>query len=314
MPVLLQEGRLLHARGACSQIQKGMFTNTEGHVLKCRKACSQIQKGPFFFFNTHALHSCGGKTNLHQDKILLPLTCLPFSPPVSPSSPNPHPSHPHPTHLPFSAHTPSAPIPLPFCPQPALFPSPTHSPSVRSPLSPLRYSPNLFICYPVFYYKQHIPLSTRSPVHLPHSPVSSRIQLVHSSPRQLVNLPVTHRTCSSVTLSPLTTNLFTRPPVNSSTYNVTHRTCSSVTLSPLATNLFPCPLLNSSTYNVTLRTCSPVTMSINTTNLFPCPLVNPSSCKLFLSSYFFVGTCPKHCNANSSLFVTHFYRQNNNYQ
>ena len=125
-----------------------------------------------------------------------------------------------------------------------------------------RYSPNLFICYPV----------------------SSRIQLVHSSPRQLVNLPVTHRTCSSVTLSPLATNLFPRLPVNSSTYNVTH------------------------------RTCSPVTMSINTTNLFPCPLVNPSSCKLFLSSYFFVGTCLKHCNANSSLFVTHFYRQKHNYQ
>ena len=124
-------------------------------------------------------------------------------PTPSPSSPNPHPSHPHPTHLPFPAHSPSAPIPLPFCPQPALFPSPAHSPSVRNPLpvhpqptlpSPLltelvhllpclfshttcslvspstrqlaRYSPNLFICYPV----------------------SSRHQLVNSSPRQLVNI------------------------------------------------------------------------------------------------------------------------------
>lgn len=200
------------------------------------------------------------------------------------STPTPLSFRPQPTYLPFPAHSPSAPIPLPFCPQPALFPSPTHSPSIPSPLSPIRYSPNLFICYPVFYYKQHIPLSPRSPVHLPHSPVSSRIQLVHSSPRQLVNLPVTPRTCSSVTLS------------------------------PLATNVFPCPLLNPSTYNVTHRTCSPVTMSINTTNLFPYPLVNPSSCKLFLSSYFFVGTCLKHCNANSSLFVTHFYRQKNNYQ
>ena len=103
-------------------------------------------------------------------------------------------------------------------------------------------------------------------------------------PRQLVNLPVTPRTCSSVTLS------------------------------PLATNLFPYPLLNPSTYNVTHRTCSPVTMSSLATNVFPCPLVNPSSCKLFLSSYFFVGTCPKHCNTNSSLFVTHFYRQKHNYQ
>ena len=145
---------------------------------------------------------------------------------------------------------------------PISFPPPLHSLSVPSPLSPLRYSPNLFICYPV----------------------SSRIQLVHSSPRQHVNLPVTHRTCSSVTLS------------------------------PLATNLFPCPLVNPSTYNVTHRTCSPVTMSINTPNLLPCPLVNPSTCKLFLSSYFFVGTCPKHCNTNSSLFVTHFYRQKRNYQ
>lgn len=170
------------------------------------------------------------------------------------SSPNPHPSHPHPTHLPFPSHSPSAPSLLPFCPHPTPRPSPTHSPSVPSPLSPLRYSPNLFTCYHVFYYKQHIPLSPRSPVHLPHSPVSSRIQLVHSSTRQHVNLPVTP------------------------------------------------------------RTCSPVTMSINTPNLLPCPLVNPSTCKLFLSSYFFVGTCPKHCNTNSSLFVTHFYRQKRNYQ
>ena len=166
-----------------------------------------------------------GKTNLHQDKILLPLTCLPFSPP----------------------------LPLPLL---------IHPLSVPNPLPPLRYFPNLFICYPV----------------------SSRHQRVNSSPRQLVNLPVTPRTCSSVTLSPLAYNLLTRLPVHSSTNNVTHRTCSSVT------------------------------MSINTPNLLPCPLVNPSTCKLFLSSYFFVGTCLKHCNANSSLFVTHFYRQKNNDQ
>ena len=244
-----------HSRPCLSYFKKGVFSMQEGHVLKYRRAYSQIQKGPFFCLNTHALHSCGGKTNLHQDKILLPLTCLPFSPPLP---------------LPLLIHT--RPIPI--------------------PLSPLRYSPNLFICYPV----------------------SSRIQLVNSSPHQLVNLPVTPRTCSSVTLSPLATNLFPCPLVNPSTYNVTHRTCSSVTLSLLAYYLFPRLPVNSSIYNVTLRTCSPVTMSINTTNLFPCPLVNPSSCKLFLSSYFFVGTCPKHCNANSSLFVTHFYRQKNNYQ
>ena len=114
---------------------------------------------------------------------------------------------------------------------PVSFPPPLHSLSVPSPLSPLRYSPNLFICYPV----------------------SSCIQLVHSSPRQLVNLPVTPRTCSSVTLSLLAYNLFPRPPVNSSTYNVTHRTCSSVTLSLLAYNLFPRPPINSSTCSLLLK-------------------------------------------------------------
>ena len=195
MPVLLQEGRLLHAR----------------------KACSQIQKGPFFFFNTHALHSCGAKQIYIKIKYSSPSHAF--------HSPHPFPFHPHSTP----------------------FPSPAHSP-----------------------------------------------------------LSVTPRTCSSVTLSLLAYNLFTRLPINSSTYNVTHRTCSSVTLSPLAYNLLTRLPVNSSTYNVTHRTCSPVTMSINTANLFPCPLVNPSSCKLFLSSYFFVGTCLKHCNANSSLFVTQF--------
>ena len=99
-----------------------------------------------------------GKTNLHQDKILLPLTWLPFSPP----------------------------LPLPLL---------IHPLSVPNPLPPLRYFPNLFICYPV----------------------SSRHQRVNSSPRQLVNLPVTHRTCSSVTLSLPAYNLFTRLPINSST-------------------------------------------------------------------------------------------------
>ena len=285
-------------------MQKGMFSNTKGHVLKYRKACSQIQKGPFFFFNTHASCSCGAKQIYIKIKYSSP----------SHAFHSPHPFCPHPTHLLSAARSLSVPSPLSFRPQPTPRPSPTHSPSVPSPLSPLRYSPNLFTCYHVFYYKQHIPLSPRSPVHLPHSPVSSRIQLVHSSTRQLVNLPVTPRTCSSVTLSPLAYNLLTRLPINSSTYNVTPRTCSSVTLSPLAYNLLTRLPINSSTYNVTPRTCSPVTMSINTTNLFPCPPVNPSTCKLFLSSYFFVGTCPKHCNANSSLFVTHFYRQKNNYQ
>ena len=200
-----------------------MFSNAERHVLKYRKACSQIQKGPFFCLNTHASCSCEAKQIYIKIK---------YSSPHKPSI--------------LPTHFPSTPSPLPFRSHP------TPRPSAAPP--PLRYSPNLFICYPVFYYKQHIPLSPRYPVHLPHSPVSSRIQLVHSSPHQLVNLPVTH------------------------------------------------------------RTCSPVTLSFNTANLPPRPLVNPSTCKLFLSSYFFVGTCLKHCNANSSLFVTNFYRQKNNYQ
>ena len=148
MPVLLQEGRLLHAR----------------------KACSQIQKGPFFCFNTHALHSCGAKQIYIKIKY--------SSPSHSFHSPHPFPFHPHST----------------------LFPSPAHSP-----------------------------------------------------------LSVTPRTCSSVTLSPLAYNLFTRPPIHSSTYNVTHRTCSSVTLSLLATNVFPCPpfpcLLTLSTPSITPLFC-----------------------------------------------------------
>ena len=265
-----------HSRPCLSYFKKGVFSMQEGHVLKYRKACSQIQKGHFFCLNTHALHSCGAKQIYIKIKYSSPSHAF-HSPTHFPSSPNPPPSHPHPTPLPFSAHSPSAPILLPFCPQPVLFPFPAYSPSVRSPLS---FRPQ--------------PTPRPSPTHSP--------------------LSVTPRTCSSVTLSPLATNLFPCPLVNPSTYNVTHRTCSSVTLSLLAYYLFPRLPVNSSIYNVTLRTCSPVTMSINTTNLFPCPLVNPSSCKLFLSSYFFVGTCLKHCNANSSLFVTHFYRQKNNYQ
>ena len=189
-----------------------------------------------------------------------------------------------PVSFPPPLHSLSVPSPHTFRSQPTHLLPPSHSPSVRSPLSPLRYSPNLFICYPVSSRHQLVPLSTPQPVNLqcysPNLficyPVSSRIQLVHSSPRQLVNLQ-----CYS-------SNLFTCYPVSS------------------RIQLVPRLPVNPSTYNVTHRTCSPVTMSINTTNLRPYPLVNPSSCKLFLSSYFFVGTCLKHCNANSSLFVTQF--------
>mgnify|MGYP000975709632 CR=1 FL=1 len=98
-----------------------------------------------------------------------------------PSSPNPHPSHPLPTPRPSAAHTPSAPSLLPFCPQPTppsplllelvhllpcLLIQPTCSLVYPSTRQLARYSPNLFTCYPV----------------------SSRIQLVLSSTRSLVNL------------------------------------------------------------------------------------------------------------------------------
>ena len=180
-----------HSRPCLSYFKKGVFSMQEGHVLKYRRACSQIQKGPFFFFNTHALHSCGAKQIYIKIKYSSPSHAF--------HSPHPFPFHPHSTP----------------------FPSPAHSP-----------------------------------------------------------LSVTPRTCSSVILSLLAYNLFSRPLLNPSTYNVTHRTCSSVTLSPLATNLFPCPLVNPSTYNVTHRTCSSVTLSPLAYNLFPCPLLNSSTCPL----------------------------------
>ena len=72
----------------------------KGHVLKYRRACSQIQKGPFFFFNTHALHSCGAKQFYIKIKY---------------SSPS------HAFHSPTRFL--STPTPLPFRPQPTL-PSP----------------------------------------------------------------------------------------------------------------------------------------------------------------------------------------------
>ena len=156
------------------------------------------------------------------------------------------------------------------------------------------------------YSSPHMP--SILPTHFPSSPNP------HPSHPHSTHLPFPAHSpsvCSPLSFRPQPTP---RPSPTHSPLSVTPRTCSSVTLSLLAYNLFSRPLLNSSTYNVTHRTCSPVTMSINTTNLRPYPLVNPSSCKLFLSSYFFVGTCPKHCNANSSLFVTHFYLQKHNYQ
>ena len=176
-------------------------------------------------------------------------------PTPSPSSPNPHPSHPHSTHLPFSAHTLSVP----------------------SPLSPLRYSSNLFICYPVSSRHQPVPLSTRQPVNLQcYSsnlficyPVSSCIQLVNSSPHQLVNLPVTHRTCSPVTMSPLAYNLLTRLPVNSSTCPLLSEL---VHLLPCLLSPPTCSLVHSSTRQLTMLLSKLV-------HLLPC-LLSPLTCSL----------------------------------
>ena len=212
-------------------MQKGIFSNAEGHVLKYRRACSQIQKGPFFFFNTHALHSCGAKQIYIKIKYSSPSHAF--------HSPHPFPFHPHSTP----------------------FPSPAHSPLSVTPRTCSSVTLSL-LAYNLF----------------------SRPLLNPST------YNVTHRTCSSVTLSPLAYNLLTRLPVNSSTYNVTHRTCSSVTLSPLATNLFPCPLLNPSTYNVTLRTCSPVTLSPLAYNLLTRLPINSSTCPL-LSELVYLLPC-----------------------
>ncbi len=43
-PFLPQEGRLLHARRACSRTKKGMVSNGEGRVLEHRRA-KKIDKG-----------------------------------------------------------------------------------------------------------------------------------------------------------------------------------------------------------------------------------------------------------------------------
>ena len=195
-----------------------------------------------------------GKTNLHQDKILLPLTCLPFSPPLpfpllihTRPIPIPYPSRSHPTRLHPPAHSSSAPILLPVRPQPTLRPSPTHSP-----------------------------------------------------------LSVTPRTCSSVTLSINTTNLFSRLPVHSSTCPLlpelvhllpcllSHTTCSLVSsstrqLARYSSNLFTCyhvssriqlvpssprQLVNLQCYSSNLFICYPVSSRIQLVNSSPHPLVN----------------------------------------
>ena len=230
MPVLLQEGRLLHAR----------------------RACSQIQKGPFFCFNTHALHSCGAKQFYIKIKY---------------SSPS-HAFHsPHPFPLPLLIHTRPIPIPHTFRSQPTHLLPPSHSPSVRSPLS-FHLQPTLF----------------PSPAHSPLSvtPRTCSSVTLSSTTSNIFPCPLVLLSTCHIPLSLLAYNLFTRLPVNSSTYNVTHRTCSPVTLSPLAYNLLTRLPVNSSTYNVTPRTCSSVTLSPLATNLFTRLPINSSTCPLLI--------------------------------
>lgn len=138
----------------------------------------------------------------------------------------------------------------------------------------------------------YIKIKYSSPSHAFHSPHPFPFH-PHSTPFPSPAhspLSVTPRTCSSVTLSPLAYNLF---PVSPSTHQLIMLLLELVHLLPC---LFSPP------------TCSPVSLS---PVFLPCqhhllPPYSALTCKLFLSSYFFVGTCLKHCNANSSLFVTQF--------
>ena len=175
---------------------------------------------------------------------------------------------------------------------------------------------NIFPCPLVLLSTCHIPLSllaynlfTRLLVNLSTCPLLP--ELVHLFPCLF-----SHTTCSLV------------PP---STRQLTMLLIELVHLLPCLFLHTTCSLVHPSTHQLTMLlielvhllpclfsppTCSPVPLS---PVFLPCqhhllPPYSALTCKLFLSSYFFVGTCPKHCNANSSLFVTHFYRQKHNYQ
>ena len=146
------------------------------------------------------------KTNLHQDKILLPLTCLPFSLPVSfpllihtRPIPIPHTFRSHPTHLLPPSHSPSVCSPLSFRSQPTPLLSAARSLSVPNPL-PVRPQPTP--PSPLLPELVHLLPCLLSP------PTCS---LVHSSTRQLTMLLIElvhllpclflHTTCSLVSPS-----------------------------------------------------------------------------------------------------------------
>ena len=272
MPVLLQEGRLLDARRASSQIQKGMFSNTERHVLKCRKAssqmqkgifsnaeghvlkyrraCSQIQKGPFFCLNTHILHSCGAKQIYIKIKY--------SSPSHDFHSPHPFPFHPHSTP----------------------FPSPTHSPLSVTPrtcssVTLSSTTSNIFPCPLVLLSTCHIPLSllaynlfTRLPVNSSTCPLL--LELVHLLPC-LFSPP----TCSLVHSSTRQLTMLLPELVHLLPCLLSHTTCSPsprqpVNLQCYSPNLFICYPVSSRHQLVPLSTPQPVNLQCYSPNLFTC--------------------------------------------
>ena len=93
------------------------------------------------------------------------------------------------------------------------------------PVSALCYSPNLFICYLVSYYKQLVHLSTHPPVNLPRYPISN-IPCPCLSPLLLPEL---------VHLLPCLLFQATCSPVNLST-------CQLALLLPELVHLLPCLL------------------------------------------------------------------------
>ena len=110
-----------------------------------------------------------------------------------------------------------------------------------------------------------------SPTHFPSSP---NPHPSHPHPTHLPSpshppLSVTHRTCSSVTLSPLATNLLTRLPVNSSTCPLL---LELVHLLPCLLSPPTCSLVHSSTRQL-------IMLLIELVHLLPC-LLQQITCSL----------------------------------
>ena len=127
-------------------------------------------------------------------------------------------------------------------------------PPYPAPASALCYSQNLFICYPVFL--------------IPYSCLKHTLSLHQPS--------VTPRTCSSVTLSPITSNLFTCLLVHLSTCHVTLSfsyptpvsnipcPCISPLLLPELVHLLPC----------LSHTLSPIHLILSPYPPYPVPILS----------------------------------------